>query len=72
MIDYENMNDFSDVDDKTKLQIVKREIKKVVNLNNLLYHALHCYEIEDDFEAYIYATKLIGTASWHIRKMFPY
>ncbi len=72
MIDYENMDDLIDVDDKTKLKIVKREIKKIVYMNNLLYHALHYYEIEDVFEAYIYATKLIGSAAWHIRKMFPY
>ncbi len=68
--DYENMDDLIEIDDETKLKIVKREIKKILNLNKLLYDALHCSHCDED--GYIYATRLIGIAAWHIRKMFPY
>lgn len=70
MIDYENMDDLTEIDDETKLKIVKREIKKILNLNKLLYDALHYEHCDED--GYIYATQLIDTAAWHIRKMFPY
>lgn len=72
MIDYENMDDLLDVDDETKLKIVKREINKIDCLNDLLLNALQYNRLAEQSHAYIYASKLIGNATWNIRKMFPY
>lgn len=71
-IDYENMDDLLSIDDETKLKIVRREISNIVNLNDLLLDSLQYDGFYENAERYIYATRLIGIAAWHIRKMFPY
>lgn len=72
MINYENKDDLLELDNELKLKIVKIEIDKIININNLLYNTLKLYNDEENSESYIFASKIIGDASWNIRKMFPY
>jgi len=71
MIDYENMDDLIDIDDKTKLKVVKIEIGKIECINDLLLNALKYNRFDEEAHAYLYASKLIGDATWNIKKIFP-
>lgn len=71
MIDYENMDDLTHLNRKDKLKVVKKEIDKIECLNDLLLNALQYNRMDEEAHAYIYASKLIGDATWNIKKMFP-
>lgn len=72
MIDYEDMDDLRHLSRKDKLKIVKKEIDKIDNINELLFNALQFNSLDEQASAYIYASQLIGTSTWNIKKMFPY
>lgn len=71
MIDYVNMDDLIEIDDETKLKVVKIEIDKIECVNDLLFNALRYNSLDEEAHAYIYASKLIGDATWNIKKIFP-
>lgn len=71
MIDYENMDDLTHLSRRDKLKVVKFEIDKIECVNDLLLNALQYNRMDEEAYAYIYASKLIGNATWNIKKMFP-
>lgn len=71
MIDYEDMDDLIHLNRKDKLKIVKKEIDKIECVNDLLFNALKYNSMAEEAHAYIYASQLIGNATWNIKKMFP-
>lgn len=71
MIDYEDMDDLIHLNRRDKLKIVKKEIDKIECVNDLLFNALKYNSMAEEAHAYIYASKLIGNATWNIKKMFP-
>lgn len=74
MINYEDMTDLRRLSRKDKLKIVKREIEKIINVNELQFNALKYdrYSTNNDLDCYIFASNIIAKASLNIRKMFPY
>ncbi len=70
-IDYENMDDLTHLDDKTKLKIVKIEISKISSLNELLYNALKYHDDIECAEGFIYASFLIDSHIVNIQNLFP-
>ncbi len=71
MINYENMDDLTHLSRKEKLKIVKREIDKIMNINDLLFNALKYNKFDCYNRSYIYACFLIGSSVNNIKKMFP-
>ncbi|CCY63335.1 unknown [Clostridium sp. CAG:967] len=71
MIDYENMDDLTHLNDEEKLEIVEMEIKKVVNISDLLFQALKYHEDMDGFNGLIYGSILLSFSVFNIRKLFP-
>ncbi len=71
MINYENMDDLTHLNRKEKLKIVKREIDKIMNINDLLFNALKYNKLDCYNRSYIYACFLIGSSVNNIKKMFP-
>ena len=71
MFNYENTENLTHLSRKEKLKIVKREIDKIININELLFNALKYEEHENHNYTYIYASSLIASASNNIRKIFP-
>ncbi len=69
-IDYESMDDLRRLSRKDKLKIVKKEIDKIQCVNDLLSNALKYNRLDEEAQAYIYASKLIGRAAWNIQKIF--
>jgi len=71
MFNYEDENDLYDLEQSEKLKIVKEEISKINNLNNLLYDSYKANDGYEVAERYLYASLLINKACWNIMKMFP-
>ena len=58
MINYENMDDLTHLSRKEKLKIVKKEIDKILCINELLLNALKYNEDDSYNYSYIYASFL--------------
>lgn len=71
MIDYEDMDDLTHLSDKEKLEIVEMEIKKVVDIGDLLFQALKYHKDLNGFNGLIYGAILLSFAAFNIRKLFP-
>lgn len=71
MTNYENADDLTHLSRKEKLKIVKKEIEKIINLNDLLFNALKYNQYKEDASSYLYASFLISSYAVNIRKMFP-
>lgn len=72
MNDYENEDDLRYLPSDKKLVIVKKEIEKIISINNLLYNALRYNPYAENTDDYIFASQIIDRASCNIIKMFPY
>lgn len=71
MINYEDENDLTHLSRKEKLKIVRKEIEKIININDLLFNALQYNKYKEGSSSYIYASFLISSHAVNIRKMFP-
>lgn len=65
------MDDLTNLSRKDKLKVVKKEIDKIECVNDLLFNALKYNRMNEEAHTYIYASKLIGDATWNIKKIFP-
>lgn len=71
MINYEKADDLTHLNRKEKLKIIKKEIDKIININDLLFNALQYNKYKEDSLSYLYASFLISSHAVNIRKMFP-
>lgn len=71
MINYENAENLTHLSRKEKLQIVRKEIDKIIDINDLLFNALQHNKYKEDSSSYLYASFLIASYAVNIRKMFP-
>lgn len=68
---YEDMDDLTHLNNEEKLEIVEVEIKKIVDINDLLFQALKYHKDLDGFNGLIYGAILLSFAAFNIRRLFP-
>lgn len=71
MLDYEREDDLTFLSPDEKLKIVKKEIDKIISINNLVLVALKSGMFDECEDGLLFAARLVNQASWNILKMFP-
>lgn len=72
MLNYNDVDDLTNLDNTIKLQIAEIEIEKIIHISNLLYDSLLRYKDDENSAKYLCALKIINKSTWNIRKMFPF